>query len=109
MKTTAKEDNSPQLNGRMGEGRELSPKKHSPEDTHDGNLSSKIRQIDSEASDWDVGIKDSLVVPAEDVKEAVRLLKAHFTPIDKQWMDVEMFSPREIIEFIDSKFGDKLT
>lgn len=45
----------------------------------------------------------------KDVKEAVRRLKAHFTPKDKRWMDVEMFSPREIIEFIDSKFGDKLT
>lgn len=36
------------------------------------SLSNQIRMIDSEASDWDVGIKDSLIIPKEDVKQFIK-------------------------------------
>lgn len=73
---------------------------------NDWNLSSKIRQIDSEASDWDVGIKDSLVVPAEDVKEAVRLLKNHIETIKGgNWTAIK----NHLLKDINKIFGDKLT
>ena len=42
-------------------------------------------------------------------KEFVRRFKAHFTPVDKKWMDVEMFSAREIVDFINKLAGEKLT
>lgn len=42
----------------------------------------------------------------KDVKEAVENFAKHFTPVHKQWMGVEMFSPSEILNFIKEDFGD---
>ena len=42
---------------------------------------------------------------AKDVAEAVAKFLSHFTPVDKTFMDAEMFSPREIIEFAKEDFG----
>ena len=41
-------------------------------------LSDKIKEIDSEASDWNIGIKDQLIIPKSDVKEFIEKLKKDY-------------------------------
>ena len=44
----------------------------------------------------------------KEVKEFIKRLKAHFTPKEKTFYTYQMFTPKEMNEFIDKLAGEKL-